>query len=118
VLASDSAYVSQFLPAMLMTGLGVALCLPQLVSVVSQALPANRLGVGGAVNQAVRQFAGTLGVALTIGLLGVPSGPADALARFDRVWWLLILGGLATALLALPLRTASAATASAEAPVR
>lgn len=118
VLGSDSAYVSQFLPAMLMTGLGVALCLPQLSSVVGQALPADRLGVGGAVNQAVRQFAGTLGVALTIGLLGAPSGPQGALARFDRVWWLLILGGAATALLALPLRTASAATSVAEVPTR
>ena len=36
--------------------------------------PANRLGVGGAVNQAVRQFGGTLGVAATIALLGAPTG--------------------------------------------
>ncbi len=106
VLDGVSAYVVDFLPAMLLTGLGVALCLPQLSSVVGQALPANRLGVGGAVNQAIRQFAGTIGVALTIGLLGAPSSLADALLRFDRVWWIIILGGLATSALALPLRTA------------
>ncbi len=60
VLGAESAYVTEFLPTLVVTALGVALCLPQLSSVVGQALPPNRLGVGGAVNQAVRQFAGTI----------------------------------------------------------
>jgi MFS family permease len=101
------AYLGAYLPSMVFTGLGVALCLPQLSSVVGQALPPNRLGVGGAVNQAIRQFAGTIGVALTIGLVGGAAGPADGLARFDRVWWVLIIGGLCTSVLSLPLRTRS-----------
>jgi MFS family permease len=105
VLGGESAYLTEWLPSLLFTGVGVALCLPQLSSVVAQALPPDRLGVGGAVNQAVRQFAGTLGVALTIAFIGTPSSLADALAGFDRVWWLLVVGGLATPLLALPLRT-------------
>jgi MFS family permease len=105
VLGAESAYVTEFLPTLLVTAVGVALCLPQLSSVVGQALPPNRLGVGGAVNQAVRQFAGTIGVALTIGLLGTPSSLDEALSHFDQVWWVLVIGGAVTSLFALPLRT-------------
>jgi MFS family permease len=104
-LDGQADYVGAYLPSMVLTGLGVALCLPQLSSVVGQALPPNRLGVGGAVNQAIRQFAGTIGVALTIGLVGGASGLSDALLRFDRVWWVLVMGGLGTSALSLPLRT-------------
>lgn len=105
LLEGTSDYVGAYLPSMVFTGLGVALCLPQLSSVVGQALPPDRLGVGGAVNQAVRQFAGTVGVAATIGLTAGATGLADALARFDRVWWVLVAGGVATAACAVPLRT-------------
>jgi EmrB/QacA subfamily drug resistance transporter len=104
-LGGDPAYVADYLPSMLLTGVGVALCLPQLSSVIGQALPPNRLGVGGAANQAVRQFGGTFGVALAVGFVGTPAGLADALDRFDRVWWLLVVGALATSLASLPLRT-------------
>jgi hypothetical protein len=68
-------------------------------------LPPNRLGVGGAANQALRQFGGTFGVALTIGFLGQPASLEQALTRFDQVWWLLVAGGLVSALLASRLRT-------------
>jgi hypothetical protein len=98
---------------MVLTGFGVALCLPQLSSVVGQALPPDRLGVGGAVNQALRQFAGTIGVALTVGLTAGATGLDDALARYDQVWWVLIAGGLLTSALSLPLRTAPAPVAPA-----
>jgi EmrB/QacA subfamily drug resistance transporter len=98
-------YVGSYLPSMVLTGIGVALCFPQLSSVVGQSLPPNRLGVGGAVNQALRQFGGTLGVALSVGLTSQAAGLGDALARFDRVWWLIIAGGVVTSLLSLPLRT-------------
>ena len=91
--------------AALLTGLAVALCFPQMASTTAQSLPPNRLAVGGAVNQAVRQLGGTIGVALTIALLGTPTGVADALTRFDRVWAVLLVTGLLTALLSLPLRT-------------
>jgi MFS family permease len=96
-------YVVDYLPSMVLTGLGVALCFPQLGSAAAQSLPPNRFGVGGAVNQAVRQFGGTFGVALTIALLGQPTGLADALTRFDRIWWLIVLGGLGTTVLCLPI---------------
>lgn len=105
MLTGESAYVRDYLPSMVFTGLGVALCLPQLQSVIGQALPPDRLGVGGAVNQALRQFAGTVGVALTVGFVAAATDLDSALRAFDRIWWLLIIGGLATAVCSVPLRT-------------
>ena len=104
-LDGTPSYVTDYLPSMLFTGIGVALCLPQLSSVVAQSLPPNRLGVGGGSNQAIRQFGGTLGVALTIAFIATPTSLAEALSHFDLVWWLLIGGGLLTSLLSLPLIT-------------
>jgi EmrB/QacA subfamily drug resistance transporter len=105
LLDESPNYVVDYLPSMLLTGVGVACCLPQLSSVVAQAVPSNRIGVGGAVLQAVRQFGGTFGVALTIAFLGQPAGLAAALAGFDRIWWLITIGGLATSALSVPLST-------------
>jgi MFS family permease len=104
-LTGTPEYVVAYLPSMLFTGLGVAMCLPQLSSVVAQSLPPNRLGVGGGSNQAIRQFGGTLGVALTIAFIATPASLAEALSNFDLVWWLLVAGGLLTSLLAVPLAT-------------
>jgi len=104
-LGPDVDYFVDYLPSMVLTGIGVALVFPQLSSVVAQALPANRMGTGGAALQAIRQFGGTFGVALTIALLGTAASLTDALAGFDRIWWLIVAGGLGTSLLSLPLRT-------------
>ena len=57
------------------------------------------------MTQAVRQFGGSLGVALTIAIVGSSAGLDDLLARFDRLWWFLVVGGIATSLSAVPLRT-------------
>jgi len=115
LLTETPDYVTDYLPSMLLTGVGVALCFPQLSSAAAQAITGARLGVGGAVNQAARQLGGTIGVALAIALIGVPTGLADALARFDRIWVLIVVGGLATSLLCSRLQTRSAKTAAAEA---
>jgi EmrB/QacA subfamily drug resistance transporter len=103
MLGPHANYLTDYLPSMVLSGLGVAFVFPQLSSLVAQALPPGRSGVGGAALQAGRQFGGTFGVALTIALLG--HGGADALARFDRVWWVIVIGGLATTLLVLPTRS-------------
>ena len=105
-------YVRDWLPSTLLTGIGVALCFPQISSVVGQSLPSDQFGVGGGANQAIRQFAGTAGVAITIGIITTASqrmaseGRANALLPvFDRLWWLLVVTGLVTSVCALPLRT-------------
>lgn len=105
VLGGEQRYFVDYFPSMILTGIGVACCLPQLSSAVAQALPPNRIGIGGASLQAVRQFGGTFGVALAIALIGTPSGLDEALASFDRVWWIIVVGGLATSALVVPMRT-------------
>jgi EmrB/QacA subfamily drug resistance transporter len=103
-------YLTQYLPAVLLTGLGVSLCLPQLSSVAVQGLPAASFGAGSAVNQAVRNLGSTLGVALVVAFTGALTAD-NALDRFHHVWWLLAgCGACVTALsVFLPRRRAPAA---------
>ena len=105
ILTEDVDYWVDFALPLALASFSIALVFPQTTSVAAQALPPDRVGVGGAVTQAVRQFGGSLGVALTIALLGTSVGPDDLLAGFDRLWWLLVAGGAATSLSAVPLRT-------------
>jgi hypothetical protein len=104
---AEPNFATAYLPSILLTGTGVALCIPQLSSVIGQSLPPNRFGVGGAVNQALRQLGGTLGVAVTVGITSGATGIDDALGRFDRIWWIIVAGGVLTTVLSIPLRTAA-----------
>ena len=104
-------YLTQYLPAILLTGLGVALCLPQLSSVSVQGLPADSFGSGSAVNQAVRNLGATLGVALVVALTGTMT-PDTALDGFHGVWYVLVGSGACVSALSLLLpRTRKAAAA-------
>ncbi len=115
MLGSEVNYWVDYFPSMILTGIGVALCLPQLSSVVAQALPPNRIGVGGAALQSIRQFGGTFGVALTIAFLTSAATSGQALAGFDKIWWTIVVGGLATTALSLPLVTRPAGAPSVRA---
>ena len=99
-----------WLPSLILTGIGVGLTLPTLSSAAVHGLPPNRFAVGSAVNQTVRQIGAVLGVALVIALLGSPV-PAELLEAFDRIFWLLVAGGVATALFSLAIDTKPVAQA-------
>jgi MFS family permease len=102
-------YLTQYLPAVLLTGLGVSLCLPQLSSVSVQGLPAGSFGSGSAVNQAVRNLGATMGVALVVTLTGALT-PASALDHFHSVWWVLVASGASVTTLSVFLPRTRAAT--------
>lgn len=92
-------YVGVYLPAVLFTGLGVALCLPQLSSAAVQGLAPDQLGSGSAVGQAVRNLGSTCGVALVVALTtGLTA--VNALDGFHHVWWLLAGCGATVSVLA------------------
>jgi EmrB/QacA subfamily drug resistance transporter len=93
-----------WMPTLLLTGIGVGLTLPTLGSAAVHGLAPNRFAVGSAVNQTIRQLGAVLGVALVIALLGSPS-PAELLDAFDRIFWLLAAGGVATAVFSLAIDT-------------
>jgi EmrB/QacA subfamily drug resistance transporter len=96
--ATTTPRVAVYLPALMLTGMGVSLCLPQLASVSVQGLPADSFATGSAINQAFRNLAATLGVALVIALTGTLT-PTGALDRFHGVWWVLVgCGSCVTAL--------------------
>ena len=95
-------YVGVYLPAIVATALGVALCLPQLSSVAVQGLPADQFGAGSAVTQAVRYLGSTLGVALVVAFT-TSVAPDEALDGFRHVWWLLVASGVTVSALSTQL---------------
>ena len=66
-------YLSHWLPASWLVGLGVALTFPVLSSAAVSGLPAVRFGIGGAIHQTARQLGAVLGVALLVAILGTPT---------------------------------------------
>lgn len=102
VMTTEPHWVTHLLPGALIGGLGVAMVIPHLTSAAVQGLPSDAFGAGSAVNQAIRQFGATFGVALTVALLGTVT-PLNALGHFQRVWWMLAICGALTSVAALAL---------------
>jgi MFS family permease len=79
-------YLTDLLPSMLLTGMGVGLTLPTLISASATALPPARFGTGSALVNMGRQVASALGVALFVTILGAPATSADAVVAFRHMW--------------------------------
>jgi EmrB/QacA subfamily drug resistance transporter len=78
VPGTSPAYLTHWLPGLLLSGIGVGMVLPSLSGAATAKLPQNQFGVGSAVNQAIRQIGAVLGVAVTVVLIG-----HEGLARAD-----------------------------------
>jgi NTE family protein len=115
-LAAEPSYVAHFLPATLLTGLGVGASFAALSAALVADLPPARFATGSAIGTCLRQVGAVLGIALLIGQLGASSN----LHAFHVVYAGVAVGGLATAVVALFLggvRTAErASVASSRAP--
>lgn len=85
-----------------MAGSAVGMVLPSLGGAAVARLPASRFGVGGAVNQAIRQIGSVFGVALTVALVGqqVPQ-----LNDFHHLYTTHIVLAIVTGLLCLKVDT-------------
>ena len=86
-------YAVDMLPSMLLTGMGVGLTLPTLMSASTTALPTARFGTGSALVNMARQVASALGVAVLVTIIGVPATAAGAVTAFRHLW--LITAGAA-----------------------
>lgn len=117
VTSSTPHYMSQWLPVVLTTGIGVGLIVPCLAAASAQSLPPDRFAVGSAVNQAVRQIGSVLGVAVAIAVVGRAHGP-DAFAAFSRMFLVLAGGGFLTAAMSLPIDISSTRQNVATMPAR
>jgi EmrB/QacA subfamily drug resistance transporter len=97
------SYVTRWLPATLITGLGIGLTFPVLSAAAVSSLHIERFGVGSAVNQTARQIGGAFGVALLVVILGTPRTPAATLVNFRHLWVfaaaMAVLSGLVASLL-------------------
>lgn len=80
VPGSEPSYLAQWLPGLLLTGVGVGMVLPSLAGAAVAKLPADQYAVGSAVNQSVRQIGSVLGVAITVLFIG-----HDGLTKGDFV---------------------------------
>jgi EmrB/QacA subfamily drug resistance transporter len=99
---ADPAYVTEFLPATLLTGAGVGLSFAAWGSAAVAELPPARYATGSAVAACARQIGAVLGIAVLIAVVGTPA-PAEALDTFHRAWTLMAIPATAAGLLALAL---------------
>jgi hypothetical protein len=92
------------LPSMLLTGIGVGLALPTLISTSATALPADRFATGSAIVNTSRQVASALGVAILVTILGVPGSADAAKSVFQQGWIAAGAANLGAAIVCLRLR--------------
>ncbi|MDN5744575.1 MAG: DHA2 family efflux MFS transporter permease subunit [Nocardioidaceae bacterium] len=64
VIDASTSYATVIVPQMILMGLGLGLVSTTATESIMQVLPPARAGVGSAVNDATREFGGTLGVAV------------------------------------------------------
>ena len=102
VVGSEPAYLSQWLPGLVLGGVGVGMVLPSLSAAAVNRLPADQYAVGSAVNQAIRQIGSVLGVAFIVLMLGHGS---LGRAEFSRPYALQVALSILTAGLCLAVKT-------------
>jgi EmrB/QacA subfamily drug resistance transporter len=89
-LGSEPAYAAEFLPGMLIGGIGVGFVIPSLTGAVAATLAPARLATGIAVQTTGRQLGSALGFAILIAVLGTPRSAAD----FNAGWRFMLAASL------------------------
>ena len=97
-LGSSPAYVTEFLPATLLTGTGVGLSFAVELGGVAE-LPPARFATGSAISACFRQLGAVLGISVLIAVLG----SAPVLGDFHRAYALMAATGLTAGLIGLTL---------------
>jgi len=98
-LAPD--YPAHMLPGMLLTGTGVGLTLPTLVSAAVSAVPPNRFATGSGIVTMARQVGIVLGVAILVTVLGGHAAGDGALPAFQRATVVLAIAAASAGLVSL-----------------
>jgi len=99
VTGPDPAYLSDFLPGMLLTGTGVGLSFSGMSSAAVAELPHARFATGSAIASTSRQIGAVVGIAVLIAILGT-SHDGNPMTTFHHAWLMMSLTGLASALTA------------------
>ncbi|HVT71170.1 MAG TPA: MFS transporter, partial [Trebonia sp.] len=106
-LALDPDYPARMLPGMLLTGTGVGLTLPTLVSAAVSAVPPQRFATGSGIVTMARQVGIVLGVAILVTVLGHPAA-ATAVNVFQHATVVLAVSAFTAGLVSLSLVRARA----------
>lgn len=101
-IGPSPAYVSEFLPAMVLTGTGVGMTFASLGSAAVAELPPARFATGSAISACARQIGAVFGIAALIAVVGTPS-PLDPLGPFQDAWWLMVAASVAASLVSVAL---------------
>jgi EmrB/QacA subfamily drug resistance transporter len=99
-LGGSPAYLAEFLPATILTGIGVGLSFAGWSSAAVAELPPARFATGSAISSCFRQLGAVLGISVLIAILGTGA----ALSDFHRAYALMAVTGTTAALIALTLR--------------
>lgn len=89
-LSNAPHYAADFLPGMMIGGVGVGLMIPSLTGAVATTLAPERLATGIAVQTTGRQIGSALGFAILVAVLGTPHTASD----FNAAWKFMIAASL------------------------
>jgi EmrB/QacA subfamily drug resistance transporter len=89
------AYLSEYLPGIMISGAGVGLVIPTLTGAGASSLAPERFATGAAVLTMGRQIGAALGVALLVAVLGTATRSAS---DFHSAWLISAIGGVTTGL--------------------
>ena len=92
-------YAGEFLPGMVIGGIGVGLVIPTITAAAAVVLPPERFATGTGVLTMGRQVGVAIGVAVLVALLGDPRTAGDFDAAFVFMFAMSAASGLVLALL-------------------
>jgi EmrB/QacA subfamily drug resistance transporter len=98
-LGADPHYLSNYLPATLLTGVGVGMSFASFSSAAVAELPPTRFATGSAIASCLRQVGAVLGISVLIALLG----GGQSLTTFHHAYALMALPSAAAGLMGLAL---------------
>ncbi len=78
-------FLGQWLPGMLLLGIGAGTLLPNLTSAAIASVPGRGFATAAGLNSVARQVGAALGVAVVVAIIGSPTA-LDAAATFDHAW--------------------------------
>lgn len=98
---TEPEYLTNFLPGMMLIGVGIGLAFPTLAAAAMADVPDSRFATASSLNSAMRQVGAVFGTALLVAMLG--SG-LPTLSEFEDAYLIGVFGSLAAGACALTLR--------------
>ncbi len=93
------AYLTEWLPATILSGIGIGLTFPVLGAAAVSSLPPERFAVGSALNQTARQVGGAIGIAILVAIIGSGHRPG-AMGDYRHLWTFQAFTALVTGMIA------------------